>query len=278
MTRDEILKLVETTGNVVIPYALDVLAAIGILIGGWILAKWTHRVLRRGLARIPGLDDTLEPFLASIARYLVIILVLVAVLEQFGVHTTSVIAVLGAAGLAVGLALQGTLSNLAAGLMILFLRPFSLGEFINCDAVSGTIDEIGLFTTQMRSYDGVFIMVPNSKLWNSTVTNYSRHATRMIDLTVGIGYSDDIDRALAAIKDVVESDERSLRMPEPAYFVANLGDSSVDLTFRVWAGTGDFWALQRDLTKAVKERLDAEGVSIPFPQTDVHLYRQDAAE
>lgn len=278
MTEVEMLRVLEESSDILIPYALDLVAAIALLAGGWIVSSWLHRITRRGLARIPGLDDTLEPFLASMVRYLVLILVLVAVLAQFGVQTTSIIAVLGAAGLAIGLALQGTLSNLAAGLMILFLRPFRIGEYVDCGSVSGTVNEIGLFTTLMTSYDGIFLMVPNSELWNSPVTNYSRNATRMIDHTVGIGYGDDIDKGLAAIKSAVEADERCLKTPEPIFFVANLGDSSVDLTYRVWARTGDFWALKRALTKAVKERLDAEGISIPFPQRDVHLFREDAAE
>ncbi|MBT5416332.1 MAG: mechanosensitive ion channel [Rhodospirillaceae bacterium] len=270
--------ILQDASDLVVPYALDVLTAIAILVGGWILAGWLKRSTRRALARIPGLDDTLEPFIASIVRYLVLILVLIAVLAQFGVQTTSVIAILGAAGLAIGLALQGTLSNLASGLMILFLRPFKMGDFVDCGSVSGTIDEIGLFTTQMTTYDGIFLMVPNSQLWNSSVTNYSRHPTRMIDHTVGIAYSDDIDKAMAAIESVVEADKRCLDHPEPAYFVGNLGASSVDLTYRVWATVADFWPLKRALTKAVKEKLDAEGISIPFPQTDVHLYRADTAE
>lgn len=278
MTQDEMIRVLEESSDILIPYALDLVAAIALLAGGWIVASWLHRITRRGLARIPGLDDTLEPFIASIVRYVVLILVLVAVLAQFGVQTTSIIAVLGAAGLAIGLALQGTLSNLAAGLMILFLRPFRVGEYVDCGSVSGTVNEIGLFTTLMTSYDGIFLMVPNSELWNSPVTNYSRHATRMIDHTVGIGYDDDIDKGLAAIRSAVEADERCLKTPEPIFFVASLGDSSVNLTYRVWARTGDFWALKRALTKSVKERLDAEGISIPFPQRDVHLFREDAAE
>jgi small conductance mechanosensitive channel len=204
----------------------------------------------------------------------VLIVVLVTVLSQFGVQTASIIAALGAAGLAIGLALQGTLQNIAAGIMLLVLRPFKVGEYVEGGSVSGTIQEIGLFATEVKTVDGLFVLAPNSELWSSPVTNFSRNATRRFDLTIGIGYNDDISKAISVYRELVAADSRVLDTPEPYYFVSNLGDNAVDITARIWMRTPDWFKTTRDLTEKAKLRFDEEGISIPFPQRDVHHFGQ----
>ncbi len=262
--------------DLAVQYGLDLLGAVVILLGGWVVAGWARSRVRSMLSRVPRLDDdTLKPIIASIVRYTILVFVLIAVLAQFGVQTTSIIALLGAAGLAIGLALQGTLQNIAAGIMLLFLRPFRVGEYINAEGLAGTVEEIGLFTTQMRTYDGIYVEVPNAQLSNRAIFNYSRVEARRLDLIVRIAYDDDIDKAQAALLDLMVTDERVNGDPEPQVLVKKLGDNSVKLNLRCW--TGDYWGVRFDLTKAAKQRLDAEGISIPFPQRDVHLYKADAS-
>ena len=228
----------------------------------------------RVLNRVPRVDDTFKPVIGSIVRYGILVFVLIAVLAQFGVQTTSIIALLAAGGLAVGLALQGTLQNIAAGIMLLFLRPFRAGDYIDAEGLSGTINEIGLFTTHMRTYDGIYLEVPNAKIWNRAILNYSRVEARRLDVVVGISYGDDIDKAQAALLELMTSDSRVNAEPAPQVLVEELADSSVNLDLRCWATAGDYWALRFDLNKAVKQRLDAEGITIPFPQRDVHLFEE----
>ncbi len=271
--QEQVLNLLNQAVDLGIDYGLDVLGALIILFGGWTLAGWMRRKLLRVLERTPRVDQTLRPVIASVVRYAILVFVLIAVLAQFGVQTTSMIALLGAAGLAIGLALQGTLQNISAGIMILFLRPFRVGDYIDAEGLAGTVNEIGVFTTQMRTYDGIYVEVPNGQIWNRAIRNYSRVEARRLDLVVGIGYEDDIDKAQAAMMDLLVKDERVNDDPEPQVMVKELGDSSVNLNLRCWSDPGDYWSLRFDLTKAVKQRLDAEGISIPFPQRDVHLFQ-----
>ena len=253
-------------------YVVDVTLAIVILVAGFIVSAWAQRVARRNLAKVKGLDDTLEPFIARLIRYTILIVVFIAVLAQFGVQTTSIIAVLGAAGIAIGLALQGTLANIAAGVMLLFLRPFRIDDFIDAEGISGTIEEVGLFVTEMRTFDGLFVTVPNSQLWNRTIINFSRNRTRRLDIPVGVGYDDDLDKAKSVLSKLIASDERVLKDPAPIVIVKSLDDSAVTLEIRLWTGIDDFWDLKWDLTQRVKTTLDKAGVSIPFPQRDVHIF------
>jgi small conductance mechanosensitive channel len=244
--------------------------AIILLIAGWIVAGTAETWFYRSLGAGNRLDETVRRFLSKALRYAILVIVLVAVLAQFGVQTASIIAALGAAGLAIGLALQGTLQNVAAGIMLIVLRPFKVGEFVAAGSLMGTVVEIGLFMTELKTVDGLFLAVPNSQLWSSAITNYSRHEIRRNDLAVGIGYGDDIAKAESVMRDIADRDERVLGDPEPATFVAELGDSSVVVTLRYWTATSDWWATSRDLTKEVKLALDESGISIPFPQRDVH--------
>jgi small conductance mechanosensitive channel len=254
-----------------IDYGLNALGALAILIIGWFVANLVRRSLRRMLAKSGQVDATLQPVIANIVRYLILVFVLVAVLAQFGVQTTSVIAVVGAAGLAIGLALQGTMQNIAAGFMLLFLRPFGIGDYIDAGGISGTAEEIGLFVTTFKTPDGIYISVPNSQLWGTAITNYSRNPTRRIDLAVGIGYGDDIDRAQEVLLELAKGDDRIHAEPAPQVLVKGLGESSVDLGLRCWTSIDDFWPLLFDLTKRAKIDIEAAGLSIPYPQRDLHI-------
>jgi len=253
-------------------YGLDVIGAIVILIVGLTLSKWISSAVKSGLSRVKQVDSMLRGFFAALARYAVIAITLIAVLEQFGVETTSFVAILGAAGLAIGLALQGTLSNVAAGVMLLLFRPFKTGDFVEVGGISGTVADVSLFTTELTTPDNVQIIVPNSDIWGTAIKNFSAHATRRIQLIVGIGYGDDMDKAIEVLKGVIAAEPRIHADPEPFVAVSNLGESSVDITLRVWVDAGDFWPVNFTLPKAIKEAFDKNGVSIPFPQRDVHLH------
>ena len=263
----EIHALIETG----ISFGLEIAAALAILVLGWWLAGRVQKLILRTLDRLPRMDTTLKPFISSVARYAIIAITLVAVLARLGIQTTSIIAVLGAAGLAIGLALQGTLQNIAAGIMLLLLRPFKVGDYIDAGGIAGTVDEIGLFTTDMTTYDGVYRSVPNASLWNTSILNYSRLPTRRMDIPVGIAYEDDVEKAMTLLLDHLKRDSRVLSEPAPQVLVTGLGESSVDLSLRCWSERTDFWTLKFELNKNAKLCLDAAGISIPFPQRDVHL-------
>lgn len=248
-----------------VQYGLNLVTAILILFAGFIIAGWASRAVRRRLTDMKRFDNALVPIVGQIARYAVLIFTLILVLAEFGIQTTSIIAVLGAAGLAIGLALQGTLQNVAAGFMLLFIRPFTTGDFIETSVGTGTVDEIGLFMTRMRTPQGVFLAVPNSKIWSDAITNYSKLPTRRIDLVVGIAYEDDIDEARKIILKLAKDDKRVQESPEPITFVTNLGDSSVDIELRAWTRREDYWNARWDLTREIKLALDKAGISIPYP-------------
>lgn len=261
--------------EVVTVYGLDVIGALAILIIGWIAAGWIGRVVDRGLGRVPNMDSTLRPFLSNMVRWTILAFVIVAVLNQFGVETTSIIAVLGAAGLAIGLALQGTLSNVAAGVMLLILRPFKVGDFVSAGSLSGTVVQIGLFTSELKTADGIYIMAPNSQIWNQVITNFGRNPTRRIDILVGIAYDDDIDVAQKALQELMEGNDLVLKDPAPMTMVMALADSSVNINMRCWANTGDYWNALWALNKGAKAAVENAGCTIPFPQRDVHLFNEN---
>ena len=258
-------------------FGLDIVAAIAILIVGWIVAGWARNLTVRGLERTSKVDRTLRGFLANFVRYAILAFVLIAVLNRVGVQTASIIAVIGAAGLAIGLALQSTLQNIAAGLMLLLLRPFKADEYVDAGGIAGTIVDMGLFTTEMRTVDGLYMNVPNSSLWNKPITNYSRNPTRRLDIAVGVSYSDDIDGAMKVLAGLMADDKRVLTDPAPEVMVTKLGDSAVEITMRCWMSGGDYWGVRFDLTKAAKNAVEKAGYSIPFPQHDVHLIGGTAA-
>lgn len=268
---EQISSAVETVVPLVTEYGLQIVGAILTLIVGWIVAGWVQRATVKGLRRVPKMDETLVPFLATIVRYGVLIVVIVAVLNQFGVETTSIIALLGAAGLAIGLALQGTLSNIAAGVMLLMLRPFKIGEYVDAGGIGGTVVQIGLFTTEFLTADGVYLVAPNSAIWNQPITNYSRNTTRRLNIVVGISYDDNIEGACGVLMTLMTGDERVHSDPAPQVLVDALADSSVNLKMRCWTNTDNFWPLQFDFHKQAKLALEDAGYSIPFPQSDVHI-------
>jgi len=249
--------------------SVNVLAGVGtIIIGFWLSGKASGMVRKR-MSTLPRADKTLIPILASIIRYAGFILTLVVALGQFGVQTTSIIAVLGAAGLAIGLALQGTLSNVASGIMLLLLRPFSVGDWIETNSISGTVREIGLFSTQIDTFENVFISVPNSSIWSSTIVNNSRHNVRRMDIDIGVGYDSDFDVVETALLSLSE-DERVLSDPEPIFLVVDYADSAILVRLRLYARYDDFFALNWDLKRRLKPLLDEHQIEIPFPQRVVH--------
>jgi len=256
-------------------HVLSLVGALILLIGGFLVAKWASRRVKDATAKSGKFDDTLVPILSQTTRLVILIITFLLVLGQFGVQTASIIAVLGAAGLAVGLALQGTLSNVAAGMMLLMLRPFKVGDAVNIGGTFAVVDEIGLFITQMHSFDNIAIIMPNSKIWGSEIQNLSKFETRRVDMEFGISYGDDMDKAIRLIKEVLNGDERILPEPEPLIAVSELGDSSVSIRVRPWTQTSNAWPLRYDITKKVKEIFDANDVSIPFPQSDVHLFQNN---
>jgi small conductance mechanosensitive channel len=251
-------------------WGISVIGAIALLIVGRIVAGWIRNSITKGLTKA-NTDASLIPFFASMAYYVVLAVVVIAVLNLFGIETTSLIAVLGAAGLAVGLALQGTLSNFAAGVMLLVFRPIRVGDFVEVAGQAGTVAEISIFSTLMNTADNVRITIPNAQVYGDTVKNYSFNETRRIDLVMGIGYGDDIGTAVSIIERVITSDDRTLRDPAPKVAVAELGDSSVNLVVRPWCKSADYWGLRCDLTRKLKEELEAGGCNIPFPQRDIHV-------
>ena len=264
------LDMIESIIAIGVDYGVDIVGAIVMLVVGWTIAGWVRRGVRHALEREPRMDETLKPFLAKLVWYLIMIFVMVAVLNQFGVQTTSLIAVLGAAGLAIGLALQGPLANVASGVMLLFLRPFNIGDYVDAAGIAGTVVEIGLFNTEIKTNIGLCLIVPNSTIWASPITNFSRNPTRRFDLSVGIGY-DNVDGALALLAGLLDGDGRVLDDPESLVVVHELGDSAVIIKLQGWTKAGDYWNTVWDLNKAIKIDLQAAGYSIPFPQRDIHI-------
>ncbi|MER9140704.1 mechanosensitive ion channel domain-containing protein [Mesorhizobium sp. M0047] len=251
--------------TLIVSYSFSAIGAVILLVVGYIIAGLAERSIFAGLGHIHGFDQTLRHFFSKIVRYAILILVTIMVLGQFGVQTASIIAAIGAIGLAIGLALQGTLQNIAAGIMLLALRPFRIGESVEVGSIAGTIEEIGLFATKLRTAEGVYILAPNSTLWNQPVRNFTRNGVRRSDITLSIGSWNDIDRAQKTLLAIAGSDRRVKRDPAPIAFVATLGDSTVSIALRYWTSSADFFATQTDLTKRAKQQFDSEGISIPRP-------------
>jgi len=249
----------------------SVVAALLILFTGFRLAAWARGRITRIAARNPTLDPALMGFLGDILRYTVIAFTLIFVLNTFGVRTTSIVALIGAAGLAIGLALQGTLSNIAAGVMLIFFRPIRIGDFVVVNGIMGTVKSITLNFTELATLQNVQTIIPNSEVWGHTITNYSTYDQRRVEWTFGVGYGANLAEAERVIRNTILRDPRALTEPEPWLQVSNLGDSSVDFLVRVWCANADAWGFQTDMTRQVKEALDAAGIPIPFPtRTIVH--------
>ncbi|GGG70611.1 mechanosensitive ion channel protein [Salipiger pallidus] len=255
----------------------NVVTGLLILIVGLLFAGWLKRRIANISAGRARLDDTLFTFLGQIARYIVMIFTILILLNNLGIETTSIIAALGAAGLAVGLALQGTLSNVAAGVMIILFRPFKLGDFIEVAGEMGTVKDISLNTIELASLSNTQVIVPNSQVWGNVIENYSVYTTRRAEWTFGVGYGANLKTAHEVIINTIMADERSKTEPEPFIQVNNLNDSSVDFLVRVWVSSADFFVYKADMTRAVKEALDAAGVPIPFPTRTLYIEGEDDA-
>lgn len=256
----------------IIQFATNAATAVIILLAGiWLAGKvrtWLGRLLGGR-----GVDAMLTSFMGSVTHILIVAFVIIAALSQLGIHTSSLVAVIGAAGLAIGLALQGSLSNFAAGVMIIVFRPFKVGDYIEAAGVGGIVEGIQIFYTQLRSADNKTIIVPNSSITNGTITNYSAKDTRRVDLVFGISYRDDLQQARLILKEILDGDARVLADPAPVIAVSQLAESSVNFIVRPWVRTTDYWDVYWDLTEAVKLRFDQAGITIPFPQREMHVHQ-----
>jgi len=267
--------LLQDAQNIATEYGISIIAAIAIFFVG----KWLARLLCNALERLmqrAKVDATLISFGTNLAYAILMIFVVLATLNQLGIQTTSFIAIIGAAGLAVGLAMQDSLSNFSAGVMMIIFRPFKKGDFIEAAGASGTVVDLNIFTTRLKTADNRVIFVPNGKILADSITNFSANNTRRIDMVFGIGYDSDIKQAKTILEDILKADERILADPPPTIGVLELADSSVNLAVRPWVNTSDYGATRFDLNEAVKTRFDAAGIDIPYPQTEIHLNRKVA--
>jgi small conductance mechanosensitive channel len=263
----------KTAETMLTTFGLKIVAALLIFFVGRWIAKKVQTGLEKGMLK-SHVDPVLVTFTVNMTFAAVMVFVVLAALGQLGVQTTSFIAVLGAAGLAVGLALQGSLSNFASGVMIIIFRPFKIDDYVEGGGVSGTVKAIHIFTTALTTPDNKRVIVPNSKMMGDNITNYSAEGTRRVDLTASISYGDSMDKAKTVLIDMLNKDARVLKDPAPFVGVLKMAESSVDFAVRPWVKVGDYWAVFFDLNEAIKKRFDAEGLSIPFPQRDVHIYNE----
>ncbi|NQV87231.1 MAG: mechanosensitive ion channel [Woeseiaceae bacterium] len=243
----------------------------------FLIGKFFVRILIRAISKVmekQAIEPTLMIFISNLVRISLMVVVVIAAIGALGIQTTSFIAIFGAAGLAIGLALQGSLSNFASGVLIVLFRPYRVGDFVEAAGISGIVEEVQILTTIMRTADNKQIIVPNSQIMNSIITNYSANDTRRIDMVVGVSYGDDLDKVRQTIEKLVTADDRILAEPAATIAVSALAESSVDFVVRPWVKTADYWNVRFDLTEAIKKRFDKEGISFPFPQRDVHVYKQ----
>ena len=257
-------------------YGLRFLAALAI----FVIGRWVAKALRGVVVKMmqrSNVDPTLVTFVSHLTYIALLAFVIVAALNQLGIQTTSFIAILGAAGLAIGLALQGSLSNFAAGVLMIIFRPFKVGDLIEGAGVTGVVEEIQIFTTQLKTADNKTIIIPNAQMTGGNIINYSSKGTRRVDFVFGIGYEDDIDKARQIILDYMTADERVFKDPAPMVAVSELADSSVNLVTRVWSTADDYWGVYFDGLEQIKKKFDAAGISIPYPQQDVHVHQQAQA-
>jgi len=255
-----------------LPWGINILMALVI----FVIGRWVVRLIVGLIAKLmkkANVDTILIGFVSSIVNAVLLLFVIIAALDQLGVNTTSFIALIGAAGLAVGLALQGSLQNFAAGVLLIIFRPFKVGDFIEAGGTAGVVEEIGVFSTRMKTGDNREIIVPNGGIFGGTITNFSARDTRRIDMVFGIGYGDDIRKAKEVIQSIIDADERILKDPAPLIAVGELADSSVNFNVRPWVASGDYWAVRFDLNEKIKLAFDDAGISIPFPQMDVHVQK-----
>ena len=270
-TGEEATPTIEKLQTLGMEYGIKILGALAILIIG----MWVAKQLKKGITKVMekrNVDPTLISFSVSMLYVVMQVFVIVAALEKLHIKTTSFVAILGAAGLAIGLALQGSLANFAAGVLMIIFKPFKVGDFVEAGGTMGSVVEISIFTTIINTMDNKKTIVPNAKLMGDNITNYSANNTRRVDLTAGISYGDDIDKARAAIQAAIAEVDGILESPAPDILVSEMADSSVNFAVRPWCKPIDYWGVYFGVTEAIKKKFDAEGICIPFPQRDVHMY------
>ena len=266
---EEVITMVKTTG---LDFAINLVTAIVIFYVGRLVV----RILTRGMRKMleaQKVDKTLVTFVSNLTSMVLLTVVIIAAVGALGVQTTSFIAILGAAGLAIGLALQGSLSNFAAGVLIVLFRPYKVGDWIEAAGISGSVEEVQILTTVLKTGDNKQVIVPNAQIMNSIITNYSANDTRRVDMVIGVSYDDDLDKVRSTLEDLVATEDRILDDPACTIAVSALADSSVNFVVRPWVKTSDYWGVMFDMTEAIKKRFDKDGISFPFPQQDVHLYQ-----
>ncbi len=275
---EELNQLKDTFVPVLIEWGLNIVWAIVILVIGWAASSWFAKRVERMLKRTEKISETYDPFLVKFTRAGILSIVFLMILNRFGVETASVIALLGTIGLAIGLALQGSLSNVASGMMILALKPFKVGDIVNVNGRDAIIDEIGIFVTEMHTFDNIALIVTNTKVWQDIIENHTRNSTRRVDLVFGVDYNEDIDSVFRVVKDVLDADERVLTEPEPLIAVGELSASWINIYVRPWASTDDQYQLGLDLQKKIKERFDKEGITMPYPIQELRLPDSGSAD
>lgn len=271
-TWDNVLEMLRTTG---LEFGINIITAIAIFYIGKMIVGLLTRSLRK-VMQAQEIDKTLESFVCNLVRMVLLTFVIIASVSALGIQTTSFIAVIGAAGLAIGLALQGSLSNFASGVLIVLFRPYKVGDWVEAAGVAGTIVEVQILTTVFKTGDNKSIIVPNGQVMNSIIINYSANDQRRVDMVVGVSYDDDLDKVRATLEDLIAADDRILDDPACTIAVAELADSSVNFIVRPWVKSGDYSGVKFDLTEAIKKRFDKEGITFPFPQQDVHVYSATA--
>ena len=265
---NELLVMAQTKG---IDFAINLAIALAIFYVGKFVVNLIVRGIRKAM-KAQEVDKTLETFVCNLIRIVLLVIVIIAAIGQLGIQTTSFIAIFGAAGLAVGLALQGSLSNFAAGVLIVLFRPYRVGDFVEAAGIAGVVEQVQILTTVLKTGDNKQIIVPNGQIMDSIITNYSANDTRRVDMVVGVSYDDDLDKVRSTLQQLIDAEERILDEPAPTIAVSALADSSVNFVVRPWVKTSDYWGVMFDLTEAIKKRFDQEGISFPFPQQDVHLH------
>ena len=265
----QFVELIQTKGA---EFAINLVTAVLIFyVGKWIIGLLVGAL--RKLMEKNDVDATLTSFVSNLVRMTLLVFVIIAAITQLGVPSAQFVAVVGAAGLAVGLALQGSLSNFAAGVLIVLFRPYKVGDYVEAAGISGTIEQVQILTTILKTPDNKKIIVPNGQIMDSIITNYSANDMRRVDMVIGVSYDDDLDKVRKTLEELVAAEDRILEDPACTIAVSELGDSSVNFVLRPWVRTADYWGVHFDMTEAIKKRFDQEGISFPFPQQDVHLYQ-----
>lgn len=266
---NDVIEMLQTTG---VEFGINLVTAIAIFYFGRMIVGLLMRGLKK-MMQTQDVDVTLQTFVANLVRMVLLTFVIIAAISSLGIQTTSFIAILGAAGLAVGLALQGSLANFASGVLIVLFRPYKVGDFVEAAGISGVVEEVQILTTVLKTGDNKMVIVPNGQVMDSVITNYSANDRRRVDMVIGVSYDDDLDKVRSTLEQLVAADDRILDDPACTIAVSALADSSVNFVVRPWVKTADYWGVMFDLTEAIKKRFDKDGISFPFPQQDIHLYK-----